>query len=317
MHVTASLGIAISDDNATPESLLRDSDSAMYRAKELGRGRIELFDAALRLNANRRLATASALHRALERGEFVVHYQPVVDLDTGSDGQCRGTGPLEASRSRPRDARTNSFARRGDRPHRSDRRPRSEQACMDLAEWQRLEARRGQTDAVRRGQPLGPPDVGAWDRRDCRRCLDTHRSATRRSVPRVDRERVHGDVEYFGKNLTSLKEIGVDLSIDDFGTGYSSLSYLKRFPVDGVKVDRVFVDGLGTDPHDTALVEAIVAMASALELQVTAEGVETHEQLLELKSLGVPRAQGFFLDRPMAADEISRRIAESNRWDVS
>ena len=82
-------------------------------------------------------------------------------------------------------------------------------------------------------------------------------------------------------------------------------------------MDRVFVDGLGTDPHDTALVAAIVAMASALELHVTAEGVETREQLMGLKNLGVPRAQGYFLDRPMAAAEISRRVAESKRWDVS
>lgn len=89
--------------------------------------------------------------------------------------------------------------------------------------------------------------------------------------------------------------VGVDLSIDEFGTGYSSLSYLKLFPVDGVKVDRVFVDGLGTDPHDTALVAAIVAIATALDLEVTAEGVETHEQLRGLKALGVPRAQGFYL----------------------
>jgi EAL domain-containing protein (putative c-di-GMP-specific phosphodiesterase class I) len=125
------------------------------------------------------------------------------------------------------------------------------------------------------------------------------------------------DVDYFGRTLAGLKAIGVDLSIDDFGTGYSSLSYLKLFPVDCVKVDRVFVDGLGTDPHDTALVAAVVAMASALDLQVTAEGVETREQLSGLKTLGVPRAQGFYFARPMPADAISKLVAESHRWDVS
>jgi EAL domain-containing protein (putative c-di-GMP-specific phosphodiesterase class I) len=125
------------------------------------------------------------------------------------------------------------------------------------------------------------------------------------------------DVEYFGRTLGGLKALGVDLAIDDFGTGYSSLSYLKRFPVDGVKVDRVFVDGLGTDPHDTALVAAIVAMASALELQVTAEGVETHEQLAGLKHLGVQRAQGFHFARPMSAELISKLVAAQHFWDVS
>ena len=106
------------------------------------------------------------------------------------------------------------------------------------------------------------------------------------------------DVDYFGRTLAGLKALGVGLSIDDFGTGYSSLSYLKRFPVDAVKVDRAFVDGLGIDPHDTALVAAIVAMAEALGLEVTAEGVETQDQLANLKRLNCQRAQGYFLAPP-------------------
>jgi EAL domain-containing protein (putative c-di-GMP-specific phosphodiesterase class I) len=124
------------------------------------------------------------------------------------------------------------------------------------------------------------------------------------------------DADYFELTLARLKSVGVHLAIDDFGTGYSSLSYLKRFPVDAVKVDRSFVNGLGTDPHDTALVAAIVAMAGALDLSVTAEGVETFEQLSGLRHLGVPRAQGYYLARPMTADAISQLIAEGHRWDV-
>ena len=118
------------------------------------------------------------------------------------------------------------------------------------------------------------------------------------------------DVDFFGKALGRLKALGVRLSIDDFGTGYSSLSYLKRFPVDAVKVDRAFVDGLGTDPHDSALVAAIVAMAGALDLEVTAEGVETQDQLAHLKRLGCRRAQGFHLARPMSADAVTELVAE-------
>ena len=110
--------------------------------------------------------------------------------------------------------------------------------------------------------------------------------------------------------------MGVGLSIDDFGTGYSSLSYLKRFPVDAVKVDRAFVDGLGTDPHDSALVAAIVAMAAALDLEVTAEGVETQEQLANLKRLECQRAQGFYLARPMPAADMATLVAERPRWQV-
>jgi EAL domain-containing protein (putative c-di-GMP-specific phosphodiesterase class I) len=116
------------------------------------------------------------------------------------------------------------------------------------------------------------------------------------------------DADYFGRTLNELKSLGVSLAIDDFGTGYSSLSYLRRFPVDAVKIDRAFVDGLETDSNDTALVQAIIAMARALGLSVTAEGVETEQQMTCLTELGVPRAQGFYLARPMPPDEITRLV---------
>jgi EAL domain-containing protein (putative c-di-GMP-specific phosphodiesterase class I) len=124
------------------------------------------------------------------------------------------------------------------------------------------------------------------------------------------------DVEYFARTMESLKALGVQLAIDDFGTGYSSLSYLTRFPVDAVKVDREFVDGLGTDPHRTALVEAIIAMADALGLEVTAEGVETPDQLASLRRLNCARAQGFYLARPMPASDLRELVATSHRWQV-
>jgi EAL domain-containing protein (putative c-di-GMP-specific phosphodiesterase class I) len=124
------------------------------------------------------------------------------------------------------------------------------------------------------------------------------------------------DVDYFGRTLAAFKAFGVRLAIDDFGTGYSSLSYLKRFPVDAVKVDRSFVDGLGTDPHDSALVAAIVAMAAALGLEVTAEGVETQQQLADLKRLQCQRAQGFYLARPAPAAAITGLVAQSHRWQI-
>ncbi len=125
------------------------------------------------------------------------------------------------------------------------------------------------------------------------------------------------DVDYFGTDAGRVsRHLGVRLAIDDFGTGYSSLSYLKRFPVDAVKVDRAFVDGLGTDPHDAALVAAIMAMADALGLEVTAEGVETPEQLGELKRLGCRRSQGYYLARPMPAESLTRLVTDGHRWEV-
>ncbi|HEX3087629.1 MAG TPA: PAS domain S-box protein, partial [Ilumatobacteraceae bacterium] len=318
MHITASLGIAVADDTATPESLLRDSDAAMYRAKERGRGRFEMFDEALRFKASRRLATASALHRALERDEFVVQYQPVVSLVTGEmvsvEALVRWNHP-EHGLVTP-DAfislaeETGLIVPIGARV--------LDQACQDLAMWQRISSASDIDSTLSIAVNLSvrqmlAPDIAGSIADVLQRtgidpgnlCLELTESVFME------------DVDYFGRTLSSLKTLGVDLSIDDFGTGYSSLSYLKLFPVDAVKVDRVFVDGLGTDPHDTALVAAIVAMASALDLQVTAEGVETHQQLAGLKRLGVPRAQGFYLARPMSANMLSRLIAVRHRWDVS
>jgi len=109
----------------------------------------------------------------------------------------------------------------------------------------------------------------------------------------------------------------VQLAIDDFGTGFSSLSYLKRFPVDAVKVDRAFVDGLGADPHHTALVAAILAMSDALDLTVTAEGVETQDQLAHLRRLNCHKAQGFYLSRPVPASEVTSFVKSAHHWEVT
>ncbi|HEX2785484.1 MAG TPA: EAL domain-containing protein, partial [Ilumatobacteraceae bacterium] len=317
MHITASLGIAIADKHATPESLLRDSDAAMYRAKERGRGRIEMFDEALRFKAKRRLATASALHVALEREEFVVQYQPVVDLVTGAmvsaEALVRWNHP-DHGLILPADfislaEETGLIVPIGARV--------LEQACQDLRAWQGMGMSLGVDASFSIAVNLSvrqmlAPDIAGLIGDVLQRTGVRARDLCLELTESVFME----DVDYFERTLAGLKAIGVDLSIDDFGTGYSSLGYLKLFPVDGVKVDRVFVDGLGTDQHDTALVAAIVAMASALSLQVTAEGVETRDQLLVLKSLGVQRAQGFYFARPMAAEAISKLVAESHRWDV-
>ncbi len=311
MSVTASLGIAIADGSATPESLLRDSDAAMYRAKERGRGRLEMFDDALRSKAERRMATESALHRALEREEFTVHYQPIVDLCTGemvsAEALLRWKHPerglISPDEFIPLAEQSGLIVRIGAWV--------LEEACRQLHAWQ--ETKPSMTLAVNLSvRQILAPDVSGLVEDVLRRtgarpsslCLELTESV------------FMGDIDYFGSTLASLKALGVQLAIDDFGTGYSSLSYLKRFPVDAVKIDRSFVVGLGADPHDSALVAAIVAMAAALSLDVTAEGVETRTQLDMLGRLGCRRAQGFFLSRPMQAAGITEIIADSQLWRV-
>ncbi|MGD0379233.1 MAG: EAL domain-containing protein [Acidimicrobiales bacterium] len=311
INITASLGVAVADGAATPESLLRDSDAAMYRAKERGRGRIELFDEALRSKARQRLATASAMHRALERGEFLIHYQPVVDLFTGAMVSAeallrwqhpeRGlVGPDEFI---PLAEETGLIIPIGAWV--------LEQACRQLVQWQRVDPTMSVAVNFSVRQMLAP-DVAELVGDVLARtgappsdlCLELTESV------------FMGDIDYFAKTLTDLKTLGVCLSVDDFGTGYSSLSYLKRFPFDAVKVDRSFVDGLGTDPHDSALVAAIVAMADTLDLDVTAEGVETSGQLADLKKLRCERAQGFYLARPMETGAVTQLIVDEHRWPV-
>ncbi|HEX2783765.1 MAG TPA: EAL domain-containing protein [Ilumatobacteraceae bacterium] len=311
LSLNASLGIALADHHATPESLLRDSDAAMLRAKERGRARIELFDEALRFKAERRFATAAALREALALGQFTVHYQPVVDLSTGAmvsaEALVRWQHP-ERGLVLPAEfiplaeeigliMPIGAFA--------------LEEACRQLVQWQRIQP--SMTVAVNLSvrQMLAPDIAGVV------KDVLTRTGAPPESLCLELTESVFmEDVEYFGATLAGLKAVGVQLSIDDFGTGYSALSYLKQFPVDAVKVDRAFVEGLGSDAHDTALVAAIVAMAAALGLEVTAEGVETHEQLVNLEKLQCQRAQGYYLARPMPADAMNQLVVDAHRWQL-
>jgi diguanylate cyclase (GGDEF)-like protein/PAS domain S-box-containing protein len=299
--LSTSVGIACcTDGESRPEALLRDADAAMYRAKERGKGRWEVFDEAMRQSVVQRVETENALHRAIERNEFEVFYQPVVSL---CDGSAVGAEALVRWRHPERGlVSPTEFITLAEETGLVVPLGRwvLEQACRQAAVWRRVHG-----DAL-------TISVNLSARQLVRAELVSEVAAALRdaAIPpammclEITESVLMDDVEMSLAAIRALKSLGVRLSIDDFGTGYSSLGYLKRLPVDAVKVDRSFVDGLGTDPDDSAIVAAVVSLGHTLGLTVVAEGVETHEQLAELVALGCDQAQGFLFSAAVPADDL-------------
>jgi diguanylate cyclase (GGDEF)-like protein/PAS domain S-box-containing protein len=293
----------------TPESLLGDADAAMYRAKARGRGGYELFDQAMRTTLIARVRTETELRRALDRGELEVYYQPVIDLATGRPVSTealvrwqhpeRGLlGPLEFI---PIAEETGLIALLGLHV--------LEHACRQTAAWQRdIDPALGVSVNVSGRQalnPLLPAQVAAIAEHSGLRPGTLALEITETVLMEEADSRV--------TVLDSLQQYGLSLVLDDFGTGYSSLSRLKRFPLDGLKVDRSFVSGMNCNTDDRAIVKATIDMAHAVGLTVVAEGVETREQEQLLREFGCDRAQGYLYARPQPADAISDVLAAALR----
>jgi diguanylate cyclase (GGDEF)-like protein/PAS domain S-box-containing protein len=308
LPMTASVGIALSpgEDQAHPEALLRDADAAMYRAKDQGRARLELFDESMRQRAAQRLALADELSRSIgggtENGDIAVHFQPCVHLETGRvisvEALARWEHPerglLPPSEFISLAEETGLIVDLGLRV--------LAEACSQARSWYdtlgvgapRVHVNLSARQLISADLPLLVQQV----------LRDTRLPADRLCLE-ITESVLMDDAATVMETLRGLKEIGLSLAIDDFGTGYSSLSYLRRFPVDVLKVDRTFVDGLGPDPEDSAIVAAIVSLASTLELETVAEGVETPEQLDRLRALGCTAAQGFLFSRPVPAPALT------------
>ena len=305
--LTASIGIAVAEGpEDTAASLLRDGDAAMHRAKKLGPGRYELFDVGARAQVLSRLHTETALRHALEWGELQVHYQPIVDTGTGrpvgTEALVRWKHPdhglIPPLEFIPIAEETGLIMELG--------RQVLEQACEQGAAWQRqLEVPLQMFVNVSGRQlasPLFPEEVAAVASRSGMLAGTLGFEVTESVL-----------IEEVGSSATVLDELdahGLRVWLDDFGTGYSSLSYLRRFPLGGVKVDRSFIDGLGSSPEDAAIMRAIVEMCRALNLPVVAEGVESNAQLRQLRELGCQQAQGYLLCHPMPAGEIGAFLQE-------
>jgi len=303
---TASVGVAYTSNPAEKaDDLLRHADAAMYAAKELGRNRIEVFDESLRAKVRRRLQNEIELRQAIENGELVVYYQPEVEVPSGrllgAEALVRWQHPARGLLA------AFDFIELAEETG----------LILDLGEWVLQEACRQQVvwQSQHPEQPMlirvnlsarqiGHPDLLS---QVVTIMQDTGIEPANLCLE-ITETTVMADAEASLEVLEKLRGLGVELAIDDFGTGYSSLSYLKRFPVDVLKVDRSFVDGLGEDPDDTAIVQAIMVLANTLGLRVTAEGVETETQLEELLRLGCTRVQGYLYARPEDAEAFEARL---------
>jgi diguanylate cyclase (GGDEF)-like protein/PAS domain S-box-containing protein len=310
--VTTSIGIALAEGGERGEDLLRDADAAMHRAKERGRARYELFDEALRGRALSRLRVENDLRRALDRDELTLHYQPLVSLRdrqmVSVEALVRWDHP-ERGRISPADfipvAEENGLIEPIGRWV-------LEHACRQAAEWCRA---RPDAAPLTMGVNLSAAQLANPA------LAQTVATALRVSgldpsclALELTESMLVGDTEQLSETLVALKALGLRLVLDDFGTGYSSLSYLTRLPLDSLKVDRSFVDGLGTESRDTAVTEAIIAMSRALSLRVVGEGAETEQQVAELARLGCDLVQGFYFSRPVEAEEITRMLTDGPAW---
>lgn len=307
VSVGASVGVALDPaDGADAETLLRNADAALYRAKERGRNRAELFDDVLRQSQFRRLDDERELRRAIDSGQIVPWYQPEVDLRTGlivgAEVLARWLHPergsLDASQFVPLAEETGLVDRLA-------------QAVLEPAIAQRAAWQQGQLpDGFRIRVNVSPRTLTMADLPDrLSRLMDRHRCRPSGVSIEVTETALVADMDHAARQLEVIRALGVTVALDDFGTGYSSLSLLQRLPLDGVKIDRTFIRNLAHDPRDRALVAAVLTLARELELCVTAEGVEVMEQVALLQRLGCDRGQGFLWSPAVPADQLPSLVA--------
>jgi diguanylate cyclase (GGDEF)-like protein/PAS domain S-box-containing protein len=306
LSVSVSIGVAVSEStHESAEELLRDADVAMYSAKAHGKDRIEIFEPAMQAAVLERLELANELRRAVERDEFIIYYQPIVEISTqrivGTEALLRWEHPSEGLKSPdwfiPVAEETGLIIPIGDFVLRN--------ACRQLRDWQ-IEL---DQPSLRMAVNLSP-----WQLKDpelVRKVGDvlaeTGIDPTRLTLEITETALVEESHAMLAR-LRELKALGVRLSIDDFGTGYSSLSYLRQFPMDGVKIAKPFVDHIARGTDDSALARAIITLGETLELEIIAEGIEEEGQMRELRRLGCKFGQGFYSSCPLPAEQIRRLL---------
>ncbi|MCU1458286.1 MAG: diguanylate cyclase/phosphodiesterase with sensor [Actinomycetia bacterium] len=311
VYVGASVGVAISDGSTDAEDVIRNADVAVYRAKDNGRSRIEVFDADMRATAQARLTLETDLRNGIERGELRCYYQPIIDLATGNvrafealarwEHPTRGTiSPAEFI---PIAEETGLIVAVGHSILRM--------ACTQAVEWRR-DFGRADPPSVSvniSGRQLAEADLVEqviW-------ALEESGLEPGALCLEISETSLMHDVDAAILTLDHLRKAGVKVAIDNFGTGHSSLTYLRRFPIDVVKIDQSFTQELGTDSTGSTgstIVAAVISLAHAMHLTVVAEGVEAANQLMALEGLHCNAAQGFFFAPPLPAAEVGSVLEE-------
>ena len=303
-YISASIGIALnSPDCNQPEELLRNADTAMYRAKALGKARYEVFDATMHAQAQERLQLETDLRQAIERCEFQLHYQPIVSLVTeaviGFEALIRWQHPQRGlifpEDFMPVAEETGLIT--------SISQWVLQEACHQMGVWQR---KFPASQPLTIGVNLSRKQLSQLHLVQRLELIlqETGLDASSLKLEVTETALMDDREEVAAQILSQLKELGVQLSVDDFGTGYSSLSCLHYFPIDTLKIDRSFVNCIRSRSKDSEIVQAIVTLAHNLGIEVTAEGVETDEQLVELKTLKCDRAQGYFFSKPLVPEVV-------------
>jgi diguanylate cyclase (GGDEF)-like protein len=307
-HLTASIGISLYPNDGTDlASLLKNSDIATYRAKEQGKNNYLFYSGEMNDHLSARIAKETRLQGALERNEFVVHYQPKVEINTG-----RITGMEALIRWQHPDLGLLP-------PVEFIRHAEDSGLIVPIGAWVlRIACAHNQTLQSRVTTPL-TVSVNLSPRqfedkhllREIERALAESTLKPNCLELEITESMVMQDTQSSKKILDGIKSMGIRLAIDDFGTGYSSLASIKRFPFDCIKIDRSFIKDIPHDPDDVAITQAIIAMAHSLRLKVIAEGVETQEQLDFLSEHGCHEFQGYFCRKPQPAEDVSKLLRDN------